>query len=241
MHFCMRSRSRTARSAAVPACSMKKAAGPSAYSAATAAATPPWRSSKALRSGHRLPRRLPSAGTWARSYTPAPETDLDARPRHGLIHAGVLRFMGAIELGVGAGAISRRIRRVRCPPSTRAAQAACCHAFGFFVGAGFIPARGSIGDRPLQGWFDVGGGMWACRPTVWCGRRTWVEIGGSRADVGIRPYGSDAISSTAWMAASTSSQVVKYPKLKRTAPCSTVPRAWCILGAQWAPARVAMP
>ena len=24
------------------------------------------------------------------------------------------------------------------------------HAFGYFVGAGFIPARGSIGDRPLQ-------------------------------------------------------------------------------------------
>ena len=66
------------------------------------------------------------------------------------------------------------------------------------------------------------------------------EIDPYRASSNI-PYGKAAISSMAWMAASTSSQVVKYPKLKRTAPCSTVPRAWCILGAQWAPARVAMP
>ena len=30
------------------------------------------------------------------------------------------------------------------------------------------------------------------------------------------------------------------PKEKRTAPCSSVPSARCIRGAQWAPARVAM-
>ena len=39
------------------------------------------------------------------------------------------------------------------------------------------------------------------------GQRTGLRPVG--ADVGIRPYGSDAISSTAWMAASTSSGVVK--------------------------------
>ena len=50
-----------------------------------------------------------------------------------------------------------------------------------------------------------------------------------------------AISFMAPMAASISFTVLKYPKLKRTAPWSWVPSALCSSGAQWAPARVAMP
>ena len=49
-----------------------------------------------------------------------------------------------------------------------------------------------------------------------------------------------AISLTARAAASASWSVLKNPKLKRTAPCSSVPRALCIRGAQWAPALVAI-
>lgn len=50
-----------------------------------------------------------------------------------------------------------------------------------------------------------------------------------------------ASSRTARTAMSTSSSVLKNAKLNRTAPCSTVPSASCIRGAQCAPARVAMP
>lgn len=54
-------------------------------------------------------------------------------------------------------------------------------------------------------------------------------------------YASAASSRTAWMAASSSSSVLKYEKLKRTAPCFSVPSASCIRGAQCAPGLVAIP
>ncbi len=43
---------------------------------------------------------------------------------------------------------------------------------------------------------------------------------------------SSAISLTAFMAVSISSSVLKYEKLNLTAPCSEVPRASCMSGAQ---------
>lgn len=46
---------------------------------------------------------------------------------------------------------------------------------------------------------------------------------------------------TASTAASTSLDVLYQPKLNRTTPCRSVPRAWCMRGAQCAPGRVAMP
>ena len=42
------------------------------------------------------------------------------------------------------------------------------------------------------------------------------------------------------MAASVSSSVLYQPKLKRTAPCPSVPSARCSRGAQFPPQRVAM-
>lgn len=50
-----------------------------------------------------------------------------------------------------------------------------------------------------------------------------------------------ASSMTALIAIWTSSSELNQEKLKRTAPRSAVPRASCIRGAQWAPARVAIP
>ena len=54
-------------------------------------------------------------------------------------------------------------------------------------------------------------------------------------------YASADSSRTARMAVSTSSSVLKYEKLKRTAPCCLVPSASCIRGAQCAPGLVAIP
>ena len=43
------------------------------------------------------------------------------------------------------------------------------------------------------------------------------------------------------ISSTTSSSVLNQPKLNRTAPWRSVPKARCIRGAQWAPGRVAMP
>lgn len=49
-----------------------------------------------------------------------------------------------------------------------------------------------------------------------------------------------AISLTAATAASTSCSVVNHEKLNLTAPCSSVPSARCMRGAQWTPGLVAI-
>ena len=74
-------------------------------------------------------------------------------------------------------------------------------------------------------------------PCRW--RRRWCE----RSRPATSFLSHRASSSTARMAASASvsSSVLYQPKLKRTAPCSSVPSARCSRGAQCAPGRVAMP
>ena len=71
-----------------------------------------------------------------------------------------------------------------------------------------------------------------------CGLDCWLILPSGLFD---RPAYHRASWATAATAASISSSVLKGEKLKRTAPCSRVPRAWWSRGAQWAPGRVAMP